>query len=392
MKGELKRYAPVGLYISLVALFVAIGFYVVQGEVTLAVQISAAFILVGLVVFVILDPDRTRKGLTGRRARFGSNALILILAFGGILIIVNYFAFNNSKRWDLTEDKRNTLALETIEVLENLPEVVTAEAYFTSQMPVGSTSDLLDQFAYASNGKFEYKFIDPDLDIVAAQNAQITRDGTVVVTMNGNQEQVEFVSEQEITSALIRLMNPTDNVIYFLTGHGEYSPEDSGDESYSMLKSKLETRNYQVKTLNLLAVKSIPGDANVIVIGGPLKTVSTEEVDVLSEFVDGGGALIVMEEPLPFTEFGDEPDPLAEYLAQTWGIVLGEDIVVDLTSTEALVAISNQYGNHQITQKMRGLVSIFPTTRSVHPELSLTEGVSQAELVLTADQCCDRRS
>ena len=74
MRQELKRYAPVGLYLSLIALLVAIGFYIVQGDVTLAVQISAAFILIGLVIFVILDPDRVREGLKGRRAMLGESA------------------------------------------------------------------------------------------------------------------------------------------------------------------------------------------------------------------------------------------------------------------------------------------------------------------------------
>ncbi len=342
-------------------------------------------IVVGLAAFTFLDPDRVRKSLTGRQARYGSNALVLTIAFIGILVVVNVLAYQNGKRWDLTEDKQFTLAPETLDTLKSLPEKVSAIAFFTQRIPSDTAKGLLDQYQFNSNGNFDYTFVDPEADPIAAQNANVTRDGTVVVRMGDQQEPVTTVTEQELTGALVRLINPSSEAIYFLIGHGERSPDDTGDQSLSQLKSTLESKNYAVATLNLLATNKIPDDARVIVIAGPTKPVSQGEVDQLNSYLTNGGSLIVMEEPLPTTDFGDAADPLADYLAQNWGVTLGKDIVVDLSSQQAFVSYAASYANHPITQKMQSLVSVFPTARSVEAGTA-PDGVTSTNLVLTSQQ------
>jgi ABC-type uncharacterized transport system involved in gliding motility auxiliary subunit len=101
--------------------------------------------------------------------------------------------------------------------------------------------------------------------------------------------------------------------------------------------------------------------------------------------MDSGGALIVMEEPLPVTQFGDATDPLAEYLAQSWGINLGKDMIIDLSSDQQFVAVSSEYGASLITDKLQNVLTFYPTTRSVQPDQSATEA-RLIELVLTSEQ------
>jgi ABC-type uncharacterized transport system involved in gliding motility auxiliary subunit len=149
------------------------------------------------------------------------------------------------------------------------------------------------------------------------------------------------------------------------------------------VKGALERKNYTVKTLNLLAENKIPEDATLIVIAGPRKPVADTEVELLDLYLSGGGALIVMQEPLPVTDFGEAADPMVDYLAQTWGITLGEDILIDQTSTQPFAPYAAEYGEHAITQKMQRITSQFPTARSV--TISSTESSpSLVELVRTA--------
>jgi ABC-type uncharacterized transport system involved in gliding motility auxiliary subunit len=365
MKQTWRRFAPIGLWLALAAAVAAGVLYILQREWNLYLQISLALIVVGLALFAILDPERVRVGLTGRQARYGSNALVMSLAFLGILVVINYLVYKNPSRTDLTEDQENTLADETIATLEKLPENVEAQAFFTSQASPAQAQALLDQYKFAGKGKFDYRFIDPNSDPIAAQSAGITRDGTVVLRMGERTEPVSFVTERELTASLVRLMTTEKVGVYFLTGHGERNPNESGDESYASLKTTLESKNYQVDVLNLLASNQVPEDAQVIVIAGPRQPVSQAEVDLLKSFAAGGGALIVMEEPLPLTEFGDAEDPLAGYLSADWGITLGKDIIVDLSSQQPFVAVANEYGQHATTDKLQGLVTLFPTARSV---------------------------
>lgn len=385
MKKDLRRFAPIGLYIAVIATVVAIGLYIVFQDFNLPLQISLGVIVIGLAIFAVLDPGRVRDAFTGRQARYSTNAIVMFVAFLGILVVINYLAFKNPQRWDLTENKQYTLASETIDTVQSLPEQVKALAFYSLQMSSDQAQGLLDQYQFNSEGNFEYEIVDPNSNPVLANEMEINRDGTIVLVMGERKEPVTQVSERELTSGLIRLINPEQRKVYFMTGHGEYSPEDTGEQSYGQVKAVLESKNYSVETLNLLATNTIPDDASVIVIAGPIKPLTQEEVNLLSGYVVGGGSMIVLQEPIPLTEFGNDPDPLAEYLEESWGIVLGEDIVVDVSSNQLFVAVANEYGNHVITEKMQGLVTFYPTVRSV-TTIPTELGSSQTELIFTAPQ------
>jgi ABC-type uncharacterized transport system involved in gliding motility auxiliary subunit len=89
---------------------------------------------------------------------------------------------------------------------------------------------------------------------------------------------------------------------------------------------------------------------------------------------------------LPVTQFGDGTDFLSDYLSKTWGVNLGIDIVVDMTSNLPFAPYAAQYGNHAITQEIQRTTSQFPTVRSVRVNTSVESGVSPVELIFTAQQ------
>ncbi len=349
--------------------------------------VSAGFIVFGLAAYAILEPERVRRFLTGRQARYGSNAFIMSIAFAGILIIGNVLAYQNPVPLaDLTEDQVNTLAPETVAAIGKLPQKVTAIAFFSQNSSKESATQLLDKLKANANGKFEYQFIDPDRDPQAAMNAGITGDGKILLQMGEQKEIVAFASETEILKGMLHLLNPGDNVVYFLTGHGEKDVEQGGETSMTRAKSTLESKNYLVKTLNLAAENRIPEDASVIVIAGPIKPVSKNEVTLLGEYLNNGGSLVVMEDPTILTEFGDEPDPLAEMLATGWGIMLHNDVVIDLGSTDPTVAVSAFYdSSHTITRNMNQLATYFPFTRSLSLAAQM-EGITTTQLVQTVER------
>jgi len=383
MKSDFRRFAPIGLWIAGIAALVSLGLYIVQRQFKLPLQISLGMIILGLAAFVLLDPEKVRVALTGRQARHGSNALVLTLAFIGILVVINYLVINNAKRWDLTEDKQNTLSDETLQALDALPGDVVVQGFFSPERNTAIAEDLLKTYQLNANDKLSYEFIDPLSDPIAAQEAEITKDGSIVFRMGDRKEIVTTINEREFTGGLIRLLSERENKVYFLTGHGEYSPEETGDSGYSNAQRVLESKNYEVALLSLISTNDIPEDASLIIIAGPLHPLSADEISLLSIYVEEGGGLIVMEEPLLLTEFGDEADLLAEYLVETWNITLGDDIVLDLTSQQPYVSFAYQYGEHPITQKMEQVSSAFLTIRSVQVG---AENNSATALVLTAPQ------
>jgi ABC-type uncharacterized transport system involved in gliding motility auxiliary subunit len=112
--------------------------------------------------------------------------------------------------------------------------------------------------------------------------------------------------------------------------------------------------------------------------------VSENEVELLKKYVDAGGSLIVMEDPVITTEFGDSPDPLADYLTEDWGITLNNDIIIDLSSQEPLYAVSVSAGQHPITTNLTSnYIVILPQARSITIS-SAMDGVIQSGLLFTS--------
>jgi len=384
MRFNPKRYAVVGLVVAGLATLAALILLILQRSFTLPVQISLALILIGLALFLLLNPQRAREIITGRQARYGSNILVALVAFLGILIAVNYLVNSHTLRWDLTEDKTHTLAPETLQVLANLPSPVQVNAFFTAGYPSESTATLLDSFKFNSNGKFDFKFINPDAEPVLAQQAGITQDGSLVLRMDNRSEILTFPSEQSIASALIRLANPGERVIYFITGHGEFDSLSSAESGLSQLASALSAKNYTLKTLNLPANPAIPADALSIIIAGPRQNFSDSEIQVLQTYQDAGGSLIIWSTPKILTDIGDSPEHLAGFLSNAWGLQLGLDMIVDLNIDPPIIAYGATYGQHPITEQISTLATLFPRARSVTtpgspPNITLTPLVSTAE-------------
>jgi ABC-type uncharacterized transport system involved in gliding motility auxiliary subunit len=384
MNPRWHRYAPLGLYISGLAAIVSAGLYIVFHTFNLALEISLGFIIIGMAIFILLDPEKARVAITGRQARYGSNAFVLSVAVFGILVVINYLVYKNPYRWDLTQDKTHTLAVETINTLKTLSQPVKVEAFFTTNLPTDTAKTLLDSYKYNGQGKFDYTFIDPNSNPAAATAANITQDGTVVLTMGTHKEVVTTVDEQDLTSALLRLINPGEKDIYFLIGDGEFdTTATSGNEAYSLIDTTLKNKNYTVNTLNLVSTPKIPDKTLAIIIAGPQKPLSANEVTLLKGYLDKGGSVIYFAESPFVTNTIGVKDPLADYLATSWGIKLGVDVVIDPNVNPKYVAVESTYGNHAITNKLNNAVSIYPTARSIEVG-TVPSTVTQTILVQTA--------
>lgn len=399
MNKDPRRFAPLGLLLSSLAFLTIIGILVLRAFVTVDLYtppnaellnriliVAFAIFIVGFAIYALLDPERVRKFLTGRQAQYGSNSAILFIAFVGILVAVNMLAEQYPKRWDVTEDKQHTLAPETIQALQTMPEPVYATAFYSIRLNTQSATELLDDYKANSNGNFDFQFLDPDSNPLLVNQLGVTGDGKILLQMGEQKEIVTFASERELTNGLVRLLNPDKPVVYFLTGEGEHDTENTGEGAYTRVRQVLESKNYVVKTLNLQAENAIPEDARLLIVAGPLVPLTENSVSLAKEYLDNGGALMVLANPIPLTEYGEKPDLLAEYLSSDWGITLNNDIIVDTNSPSSpFFAVGAQYALHPITDKMQGVAAIFPYSRSLTVDMEKTE-VFPTPLVFTIDQ------
>lgn len=380
-----EHLAPWSFILALLS-FVFVGvWFVINRQLGTAGQIALGVAVAGITAGILLDPDRVRQLLSGRQARYGSNALLLVLAFAGILGVINYFVFQNPQTWDLTEDQQFSLTQETKDLLQTLDEPIRIIGFYSSDA-AGSRENiepLLNQYETESDGLVQVEFIDPRQQPLQADQYGVTRDGSIVVEKGEKSELVGFASEREISSSIIRVTAETIRNVYFITGHGERDLEASENPGYSQVRSSLQAKNYQVEELNLLGNAQVPAEADVVVLAGPQRALTGDEVDALQNYLEEGGSLFVLLEPVVDTETNPEENPLLPYLEQAWGIVVHNDVIVDLNSNLPLAGIAFSYGNHPITDRMGNLASFFPSARSLSQTEEPIEGLASTDLVQT---------
>jgi ABC-type uncharacterized transport system involved in gliding motility auxiliary subunit len=264
------------------------------------------------------------------------------------------------------------MAPQTTELLESLQEDVTITAFFTeSEAP--PVRDLLDRYAYVSE-RIDLRFVDPNsapglVDELGLTTEDLAR-GIVRFSLDsGEAITLSKFTESDVTNALRKLAKSTGKKVYFLEGHNEREikppsgDEDSyatGPDTFGRAADALRNETYEVESLLLATQADVPADASALIIAGPTRPLLPAELEALRRYVEGGGALFVAIDPRSQTNLYD--------LLLDWGVVLGDDVIVDRALAvfgQATTPISGEYdGRHPITSRMRE-PTLFPMVRSV---------------------------
>jgi ABC-type uncharacterized transport system involved in gliding motility auxiliary subunit len=163
-----------------------------------------------------------------------------------------------------------------------------------------------------------------------------------------------------LLNSLLRVMQ-SEKTIYFLVGHGEKDPVDAEERTgYGVLRRVLETENYRVRPLPLFQARTVPRDADLVVISGPKEELAPGELEAFSAyFAAGGNALFMLD---PYTVPG-----VSRYLAQ-FGFVLNEDVVVDeqnqVAGGEPLMPMISNFAQDVFPRQPRG-EPMLPVVRPV---------------------------
>lgn len=128
---------------------------------------------------------------------------------------------------------------------------------------------------------------------------------------------VSFDGEGAITSAIDYVVNEDQPRIYVLEGHGEA-------ELPSAFSGQIEKDNIELSGFSLLTADAVPEDADGILIYAPSSDISTQEKDLLTEYVSGGGKLLVMAGPTEDGTLTNLYSILADY-----GVETADGVVVD---------------------------------------------------------------
>ena len=321
-----------------------------------------------------------------RNARYGALAGVGVLVVLGILIAVNYLSTRRNTRWDLTANKQYSLSDQTVKLLQGL-KVPIKFLVFDQEANFDRFRPRLEGYRYNSK-QVEVEYVDADRRPVQTKQYNVDTYGTVVIEYMGRTERATSDSEQDLTNALIKVLNPQMRKVYFLSGHGEKDPASSERTGYSAIADALKRDNYQFDKLVLAQTNEIPADATMLVEAGPRTDLLEQELPIIEEYVSKrSGKLLVMLDP---SDDFKQPAPMTRLtgLLKEWGINATQSVVVDLSGRTQVATVpvsAPPYPSHAITQGF-GLITMFPLVRAITPATDAPQGRTGQSFVQTAQR------
>ena len=319
--------------------------------------------------------ERFKKYMAEIRARFGtrsskvgSYSFILTAMVLAILITVNFalsFLPDSYAQADLTANQLYSISSQSKVMLSSLEDDITIYWIVAAGQEDEYVEKLLHNYEdYSSKVKVEKK--DPDLnpDFTNAYTDE-ENNNSVIVECGDRYRYIsyeemyevsstdyysmyssadEFSGEKLITSAISYCTTEELPVVHVLEGHGEA-------ELSTSFADAIETDNLETESLSLLNGESVPEDVECILINAPSTDISEEEKDMLIDFLEGGGRVLI----LSGTNTEDEL-PNLKAVAEYYGISVLEGVVVEESTDHYIfnmpVILMPEMGSSDITDPL----------------------------------------
>ena len=318
--------------------------------------------LVATLLYLLSQWRDIVRSFSRRNVQYGSLAIGSILLVLGILAAVNWISTRQNKRWDLTSSQLYSLSEQTRKVLADLTEPVKVRV-FDESAAFDRFRDVLSEYEYGSRN-LSVEYIDIIKQPTMADRYQIAQAGTVMFEYAGRTEKVTSLDEQQLTNALIKVLQGRQPKVYFVTGHGERDINDREREGYLGLAGEMRGTNFIVEALALAQMKDVPVDAEIVIVAGPTVDFIPEEVDSIRRYLRRGGHLMLLLDPP-----GSNAPALTNLktLTREWAVDMGENVVVDNRALQSpLIPVSNTYPGHPITERF-DLNTAYLLARSAAP-------------------------
>ncbi len=281
-------------------------------------------------------------------------AELLLTAVIGLLLLALAWAHNVS--FDLTPGREHTLSDQAQRTARRLDRDVTVTVFYNSQDQgrVRAMKELLQRFAEQS-GHLHYRMHDLDRSPLLADRMSVVNYDSGVIEGYGRRLALRDVSEDGLTTQLIRLIEGEERVALFAVGHGEHDPGSADPRSGLSLAAKaLEAENYRIERANDLR-GGVPGEVVLLVAAGPTSDFAEAEIAALEAYLGrGGGALLMLE--------AGSPPRISQALARL-GIESGNDLIVDERNR---LFFADSFAP-QVTLFNEQILSVSGATRAVLP-------------------------
>ncbi|MDO8592183.1 MAG: GldG family protein [bacterium] len=355
-----------------------------------------------------------------------STALIAIVI--GIIATLNFFSYNISYRFDLTQNQDYTLSAASKKTAANLKDVVSIKAYFSSGLPAQylnlrqEVGDLLDEYVNYSGGKIKVEFVDPKDDQATAQELraagipqlqfntlekdkyQVVNGYLGLVIKYGEKSQaipvIQGTSDFEylLTSAIKKVTNDEAANIGFWQGNGAADAVKDTGAAYKKLGEI-----YNVSSVNYAAEKSIPEYLDTLIIVGPKEKFGASELKALDGFLARGGSLVILADGVAVGQGleAKKNDLGFNTIFEAYGVKFNNNLVLDVNNglasfSQGFVTFTTSYPywpkvvksgfdqNNLAVARLESLV--LPWASSFDVDQNKTKGLAVSFLARTTDR------
>lgn len=374
---------------------------------------------ISLVIWGLMAPDQAKAVLMGRTSRFGGTALIVTLIF--LLALIGVYSVVKGQQWraDLTQKNEFTLpATARAEIAKLAADPTKPAVKLLAFYGIGQAGRrdrdtvLFDDYVSASAGKITYEFIDPDRNPLLlekykdADTGVAPAPGEVIVGKVdaageielASAEIVSFVTQRDLTNALLRVSTSGDFRAYFLSVSDGLRIGDTAENGLSTFNKTLQDRlKWTTREVTLFDLTNPTSDVRltgsgadgvVLVIPGGTRPLPDEQLKAITDYLDGGGDLVI------FAGLSLEGTPLAAaenlsaYLYENFGLRVNNDLVLDETNAfqSPLIPVVSDFSRESlITQVLQaGGLMLFEAVHSIEISDTLPANVRVVPLARTA--------
>lgn len=340
---------------------------------------------------------KIKEYFVSKQFKFGAFATVLTALFIAVVLLINMFISvldeHTSLSLDLTSNdlfKLSDTSVEYIKTIDTPVEIVLMfdadEMRYSGNYYLQIVS-VIESYSNYSNyititdvdpekdPTFAAKY--PDYDLEYGDILVISEYGTKQLALvdllnleydssSGATYIVSSKAEQEMTSAVMDVLDPDKKQITFLTGHGETIPTE--------FKSLIELNGYLVTETNIL-VEDISADVDIAIMAGP--TLDFDETGVEAEkltaflYNDGEYSKALYYAPPSF----EYSTPNIFTFLKQWGIEYGDSMVYEGNSAQVMYNLpyltfceygANSSGNNTYYSNMTQASPVMmPTSREM---------------------------
>lgn len=318
-----------------------------------------------------------------RRLRSGSVSVLLSAFALIVLVALNVLASRGTQSWDLTRSGLNTLAPQSVLAAKRLTSDLSVIGLFHTAPGNGQTqAEALVALYQAQSPHIVYHSASFDTDVADVRKYSVTEPGTLVLDYGGKTQLLTpaLQTEQDFTSALLKLESARAPVVCWAAGVGGRSRTDTGQNGYSSVADVLASNNFVTKDLLMADLTAVPVDCDEVVLIAPVVALSPAAVKALGDYLAAGGSLLIAgdawsQTPAAASSLNDVLKP--------YGVGFSGALVVEPDPSRAFNEITPavfSYGSSPITRDIQGFASLFPQATAI----AGTPGATATDVVIAA--------